>query len=275
MEIGKYNELRVARKTDNGLYLRDEEGQEVLLPRKFVPREIESGTMLTVFVYKDGEDRLVATTQQPLITLGQFAYLKVVQVNRIGAFLDWGLDKDLFVPFREQKEKMETGRRYLVYLYLDEQTDRLVASARTDRFLEKEQLTVAEGEEVDLLVSDRTELGYNVIINDRHSGLIYHSELFRPLHRGDRLKGYIQHIREDKKIDVSLDPVGYQKVEPNAEKVLARLRENEGFLPLTDKSPPADIYAELEMSKKTFKKALGALYKQRIIRLEPEGIYLV
>ena len=275
MEIGKYNELRVARKTDNGLYLRDEEGQEVLLPRKFVPQEAESGTMLTVFVYKDGEDRLVATTQQPLITLGQFAYLKVLQVNRIGAFLDWGLDKDLFVPFREQKEKMETGRRYLVYLYLDEETDRLVASARTARFLEKEPLTVAEGEEVDLLVSDRTELGYNVIINDRHSGLIYHSELFRPLHPGDRLTGYIQHIREDKKIDVSLDPVGYQKVEPNAEKVLARLRENEGFLSLTDKSPPADIYAELEMSKKTFKKALGSLYKQRIIRLEPEGIYLV
>ncbi len=275
IEIGKYNRLEVFRHTPQGTYLMDEEGYEVLLPQKYVPDGIEIDAELEVFVYNDSEDRLVATTQTPKIKLHEFAYLEVVQVNKFGAFLDWGLDKDLLVPFAEQSRKMITKQWYLVYLYLDEETERLVASSKLKQFLDQEHLTVAVGEEVDLIVAKETDLGYNVIINNLHRGLIFSNEIFQSVQIGDRLKGYIKNIREDNKIDVSLQKQGFGNIEPNADKILTALQENKGFLPLHDKSKPEAIMLRLEMSKKTFKKAIGGLYKQRLIRIGEEGIYLV
>lgn len=274
IQIGQYNTLKASRETKSGLYLIDEEGQEVLLPGKYIPKEIEKGDELQVFIYKDSEDRLVATTQHPKITLHQFAYLQAKTVNAYAAFLDWGLEKDLFVPYKEQPQKMIAGKYYIVYLYLDEQTDRLVASANVHRFLNNKELTVKSGDEVDLLIWESTDLGYNVIINHLHKGLIYKNELFAPVQIGDARKGYIKKIREENRIDVQLQKSGYENVEPNAAKVLTLLKAHGGFLPLNDNSSPEDITRALEMSKKTFKKAIGLLYKQQIIRLADDGIYL-
>lgn len=274
IQIGQYNTLKVARETKSGLYLADEEGQEVLLPGKYIPKDIKTGDEIAVFIYKDSEDRLVATTQQPKITLHQFAYLQVNAVNPYAAFLDWGLEKDLFVPYREQPEKMVQGKFYLVYLYLDEKTDRLVASGNVGRYLNNEELTVEVGQEVDVLIWEPTDLGFNVIVNNLHKGLIYHNELFAPVKPGDVRKGYIKKIREENRIDVQLQKSGYDNIEPNAGKILTQLKAQGGFLPLTDNSAPEDITNQLEMSKKTFKKAIGLLYKQQIIRLADDGIYL-
>jgi len=275
IHLGKYNRLKIVRQTDNGVYLTDEEGAgEVLLPNKFVPEKWETGDQLKVFIFRDSEDRITATTATPLIKLNEFACLQVRELNNIGAFLDWGLDKDLLVPFKEQPGKMIPGNWYIVYLYLDEKTDRLAASGRYQKFLQKENIHVRAGLEVNLLIDNQTELGLNVIINNRYRGLVYENEIFEPLRRGDRRKGYVKLVREDGKIDVSLQKPGYGKVEPNAGKILAQLRANEGYLRLTDKSDPDDITELLEMSKKTFKKAVGALYKERLIRLEEDGIYL-
>lgn len=275
LTIGTFQELTVARRAEPGLYLADPQGGEVLLPNSYVPEGAAVGDRLRVFLYKDSEDRLVATTRQPRITPGEFAYLPVSEVTRYGAFLDWGIEKELLVPFREQDRRMVEGRRYLVYCYVDVETDRLVASARADRFLKKEKPDLSEGEEVDLLIGESTELGVKVIVNQAYGGLIYHDELFQKIHPGERRKGYVRQVREDHKLDISLQPPGYRKVEPNAEKILQKLEEEGGFLGLSDKSPPAEIYRQLEMSKKTFKKAIGALYKERVIRIEPDGIYLV
>ena len=274
--LGEYNSLKIVRQTDNGVYLTDEEGSgEVLLPNKFVPETWDVGDELQVFIFKDSEDRITATTDKPLIKLNEFACLKVRDVNEYGAFLNWGLDKDLLVPFKEQPGKMIPGNWYIVYLYLDEQSERLAASARYQKFFQKQFIRLKAGEEVDLLIDDQTELGYNVIINNRYRGLIYQNEIFEKLRRGDRRKGYVKLVRDDGKIDVSLEITGYAKVEPNGQKILARLKANQGYLRLTDKSDPSDIAGFLEMSKKTFKKAIGTLYKQRLIRLEEDGIYLV
>ncbi len=274
IQIGQYNTLQVARETKSGLYLADEENQEVLLPGKYIPKDIKTGDEIRVFIYKDSEDRLVATTQQPKIILHQFAYLQVNAVNPYAAFLDWGLEKDLFVPYREQPKKMVQGEFYLVYLYLDEKTDRLVASGNVGKYLNNEALTVEVGQEIDLLIWEPTDLGFNVIINHLHKGLIYHNELFAPVKLGDIRKGYIKKIREENRIDVQLQKSGYENIEPNAGKILAQLKAQGGFLPLTDNSAPEDITLQLEMSKKTFKKAIGLLYKQQIIRLAHDGIYL-
>ncbi len=276
IHLGEYNSLKIVRQTDNGVYLTDEEGSgEVLLPNKFVPETWDVGDELHVFIFKDSEDRITATTDKPLIKLNEFACLKVRDVNEYGAFLNWGLDKDLLVPFKEQPGKMIPGNWYIVYLYLDEQSERLAASARYQKFFQKQFIRLKAGEEVDLLIDDQTELGYNVIINNRYRGLIYQNEIFEKLRRGDRRKGYVKLVRDDGKIDVSLEITGYAKVEPNGQKILARLKANQGYLRLTDKSEPSDIAGFLEMSKKTFKKAIGTLYKQRLIRLEEDGIYLV
>lgn len=274
IEIGKYNTLEVLRETRIGLYLGGRGDEEILLPGMQVPEGVSVGDQLEVFIYRDSEDRLIATTQKPKVTLHEFAYLTVRAVDRNGAFLDWGLEKDLLVPFREQRRKMRAGEAYLVYLYLDDLTQRLVASAKLKRFLDNQTLTVRHGEEVEVLIWEPTDLGMKVIVNRRHLGLIYHDELFARVQPGEIRKGYIKKIREDNKIDVTLQRPGYQKIEPNAEKILARLRANEGFLPLTDKSAPEEIKQRLEMSKKTFKKAVGLLYKERLVRLEPDGIYL-
>lgn len=275
MELGKYNELEVARETSIGLYLEDSEGSDVLLPKKWVPQDTQIGDSLTVFLYKDAEERLIATTLKPLVTLGTFAYLRVKQVSSVGAFLDWGLEKDLLVPFIEQDKRMVEGNKYLVYLYKDEMTDRLTASSKIYAYLEKEKINLKSGEEVDIIVAKQTDLGYNVIINHTYSGLLYENEVYKRLRIGEQHKAYIKQVREDHKIDVSLEKLGYHKVEDHLHTILSVLRKNNGFLNLHDKSDSAEISNRLGMSKKTFKKAIGSLYKQQIIRIEKDGIYLL
>jgi len=276
IELGKYNRLRACRVVDRGMMLCDDDsGEEVLLPAQEEPEDLLVDDKLEVFIYKDGEDNLIATLHTPKIKRGEFAYLKVVEVTTYGAFLDWGLPKDLLVPFSEQARKMTRDNWYIVYCYLDEITQRLVASSRIDRFLKDEPEDLERGDEVELLIGPTTDLGVNVIINDKYKGLIFHKDIYQTVEIGERRKGYIKKVKPEGKIDVSLQPPGYKRVPGNADKILTKLEKNQGFLPLTDKSDPARIHDELEMSKKTFKKAIGALYKQRQIRIEPEGIYLV
>ena len=281
IEIGKYNALTILRDTKVGLFLgnpeKDPEGiHDILLPNKYVPNEFEIGEELIVFVYLDHEQRPVATTLEPYILLNEFALLRVNYINQVGAFMDWGMEKDILVPFKGQARPMEKGKRYLVYLYMDEKTNRLVASSKLNQFLSNDQLTVEKGEEVDLIVSHITELGINVIINEQHKGLLYKDEVYDDAIRtGDRMTGYIKNIRPDNKIDVALQVQGYQSIEPNAEKILDELRANRGFLRLNDGSHPEDIKTVLKMSKKTFKKAIGALYKDKLIEIKEDGIYLV
>ncbi len=277
IEIGKYNTLQILRHTKVGLYLGNgNEAEDVLLPNKYVPKEFNIGDEISVFIYLDHEERPVATTLQPYIQRDEFALLRVNYTNRVGAFLDWGLEKDILVPFREQAREMEKGKRYLVYLYLDAQSNRLVASSKTNQFLDNEHLTVEKGQQVDLIVSHITDLGINVIINGKHKGLLYKDEVFDDAIRtGDKLIGHIKNIRPDHKIDVSLQKQGYENVEPNAARIMAELKANRGMLRLNDDSHPEDIKAILQMSKKTFKKAIGALYKDRMIEIRPDGIHLV
>lgn len=275
IEIGKYNTLTIDRDTQVGLFLTDGK-DDVLLPNKYVPKVFEIGEEIAVFVYLDHEERPVATTLKPYVVLNEFALLRVSYVNQVGAFLDWGMEKDILVPFKEQARPMEQGKRYLVYLYMDEKTNRLVASSKTNQFLNNDNLTVEVGEEVDLIVSHITDLGINVIINEQHKGLIYKDEVYdESIRTGNRLRGYIKTIRPDGKIDVSLQKQGFEAVEPNAEKILDELRANRGFLRLNDNSHPEDIKTVLKMSKKTFKKAVGTLYKQKLIEIKEDGIYLV
>jgi predicted RNA-binding protein (virulence factor B family) len=281
IEIGKYNTLTILRDTKVGLFLgtpeTDPEGiHDILLPNKYVPNEFEIGEELIVFVYLDHEERPVATTLEPYILLNEFALLRVNYVNQIGAFMDWGMEKDILVPFKEQARPMEKGKRYLVYLYMDDKTNRLVASSKTNQFLKNEELTVEKGEEVELIVSHITEIGINVIINEQYKGLLYKDEVYDDAIRtGDRMRGYIKNIRPDNKIDVSLQIQGYQSIEPNADIILDELRASRGFLRLTDSSHPEDIKTVLKMSKKTFKKAIGALYREKLIEIKEDGIYLI
>ena len=276
VELGKYNTLKAFRETDYGWYLMDDsETEEVLLPNKFVPENLEQGTALEVFVYNDSEDRVTATTQKPKITRGNFACLKVAATTNFGAFMDWGLDKDLLVPFSEQRKKMEEGDWYIIFLYLDEDSDRLVGSNKWLSFVEKEEIDLKLGEEVELLIAEGSELGVKVIINNFYTGLIFQNEIFHEIHRGDRIKGYIKNIREDGKIDVSLQKQGYENtISDISTQVLSEIKSRGGYLSLTDKSAPGEIYAQLEMSKKNFKKAIGTLYKQKLIRIEKDGIFL-
>ncbi|MBO9584579.1 MAG: GntR family transcriptional regulator [Flavobacterium sp.] len=281
LEIGKYNTLTILRDTKVGLFLGDPENDpdgvhDVLLPNKYVPKVFEIGEELIVFVYLDHEQRPVATTLVPYILLNEFALLRVNYINNVGAFMDWGMEKDILVPFKEQARPMEKGKRYLVYLYLDKQTNRLVASSKTNQFLSNDELTVEKGEEVDLIVSHITDMGINVIINERHKGLLYKDEVYDDAIRtGDRMRGYIKNIRPDHKIDVALQAQGFESIEPNAEKILSELRASRGFLRLNDNSHPEDIKTVLKMSKKSFKKAIGSLYKEKLIEIKDDGIYLV
>ena len=274
MNIGQYNTLKIDRDTQVGLFLTDGK-EDVLLPNKYVPKVFEIGEEIIVFVYLDHEQRPVATTLEPYILLNEFALLRVNYVNQVGAFMDWGMEKDILVPFKEQARPMEKGKRYLVYLYMDEKTNRLVASSKTNQFLNNDALTVENGEEVELIVSHITEVGINVIINELHKGLLYKDEVYDDIRTGDRLRGYIKNIRPDNKIDVALQIQGYQSIEPNAEKILSELRASRGFLRLNDNSHPEDIKTVLKMSKKTFKKAIGALYKDKLIEIKDDGIYLI
>lgn len=273
-EIGKLNTLRVVKEVDFGMYLDGGEHGEILLPKRYVPENAKPEDLLDVFIYLDSEDRIIATTETPYIKIGEFACLKVVAVTPMGAFLDWGLMKDLFVPFREQKLKMEEGRWYIVTVYLDPETKRLVASAKIEKFLDNLPPDYEAGQEVDLLIAGETDLGFNAIINNKHLGVLYKNEIFQPLRKGERLKGYIKKIREDEKIDLLLQKAGYAKVDDISMRIVEVLKKNNGFLPVTDKSDPDTIYELFGVSKKTYKKAIGSLFKFRIIEIEDKGIRL-
>ncbi len=274
IHIGEYNTLTILREKEPGLFLSDEEDNEVLLPNRYVPKEFKIWDKLEVFVYLDNEERLVAVTDKPYITKGEFAVLRCNEVSEHGAFLDWGMVKELFCPFKEQTFKMKKGGWYLVYCYLDEKTNRLVASSKTNKFLSNQDLTVEQFQEVDLIVSHPSEIGMNVIVNKKHSGLIFNDNIFQDLSVGDRLKGIVKKIRKDNKLDIALGQVGYRNIEPNAEAIIRELEDNSGFVNLTDKSSPEDIKEVFQMSKKNFKKAIGSLYKQRLITIEKGGIRL-
>ena len=273
--LGEYNTLEILRDTEPGLFLGDGEEGEVLLPNRYVPKVFEIGDDIEVFVYLDNEERPVATTDKPYIKKGDFALLRCNQVNDFGAFLDWGLVKELFCPFREQAFKMKAGGWYLVHCYLDDESERLVASSKTNSFLSNKELNVAQFDEVDLIVSHPSELGMNVIVNKEHLGLIFKDDIYQDVSVGDRLKGIIKKVRPDNKLDISLNQIGYRNIEPNAEHILNELHDNSGFLPVNDKSDPMLIKDLLQMSKKSFKKAVGSLYKERQIEIKEDGIYLL
>ncbi|MEZ4829238.1 MAG: S1-like domain-containing RNA-binding protein [Bacteroidia bacterium] len=277
IKLGEIQSLTIERRAEHGVYLKDlESGGEVLLPRKYVSEDMHTGESVEVFVYKDSEDRLVATTEKPLLTVGKFALLKVVQVNSTGAFLDWGLvEKNLLVPFGNQKQRMVEGQSYLVGLYEDRVTHRLAGTARLAVMLEDAAGRLAEGEAVEIIVWEKTDLGVKVIINQKYSGLIYHNEIFRKLRTGDSLMAYVKTVRGDGKVDISLNPPGYAAVEPNAQQILDKLEKSGGFFPATDKSDPEEIKKHFAMSKKLFKKSIGALYKQRLIDIREDGIWRV
>ena len=271
--LGTSVRLLVIKALDFGLYLLAGE-EEILLPLQYVPQGTQPGDYLNVFLYRDSEDRVIATTLEPYIQLGEVEYLEAVAVTGAGAFMDWGLPKDLLVPFREQETRMTEGMVYPVYLYLDAQTERLAGSSRLNRFIKNDTLTVEEGEEVDLLICEPTDLGLNAVINNKHWGLIYENEIFKPVRSGTRLRGFIKKIRPDNNIDLSLQAIGYAAAEEGTAELRAALKKAGGFLPLHDKSEPEAIYRALQMSKKTFKKALGALYKNREVTLRPDGVQL-
>ncbi|OYX23269.1 MAG: GntR family transcriptional regulator [Flavobacteriales bacterium 32-35-8] len=263
------------RETDHGIYLVDEENNEVLLPNRYVPESFRIWDKIDVFVYLDNEERPVASTDFPYVKRNDFGLLRCSQVTDHGAFLDWGLVKELFCPFKEQAFPMKKGGWYLVYCFLDEKSDRLVASSKTNQFLDNKELTVKEFEEVDLIVSHPSDIGMNVIVNKKHHGLIYKDNIFTDLSIGDKLKGVVKKIRPGNKLDISLGQVGYRNIEPNAQLIMNELQNNKGYLNLTDKTDPEVIKSTLQMSKKNFKKAVGTLYKQHVIEIKPDGIYLV
>ncbi|AJR04370.1 CvfB family protein [Siansivirga zeaxanthinifaciens] len=275
IQIGQINTLEILRETDHGMYLVDEDDNQVLLPNRYVPESFKIWDKLDVFVYLDNEERPVATTDMPYIKLGEFALLRCSEVTEHGAFLDWGLVKQLFCPFKEQAFKMKPKGWYLVYCYLDEKTGRLAASSKTNSFLDNKELTVKQFEEVDLIVSHPSDIGMNVIVNKKHMGLIYNDNIFTDLSVGDKLKGIVKKIRPGNKLDISLGQIGYRNIEPNADRIMQELQDNSGYLNLTDKSDPEAIKDILQMSKKNFKKAVGTLYKQRQIEIKDDGIYLL
>ena len=276
LKIGQYADLEVIKKVDFGLYLDGGPYGEVLLPNQYIPEGTELGQDLRVFIYCDSEDRIIATTMKPLAIAGDIACLKVRDVNDYGAFLDWGLPKDLFVPFREQVQTMKIGQTYVVKVYLDQKTDRLLASARLNRFIKAIPEGLSEGDKVNLMLAEKTPQGYKAIINGKFWGMLYDNEIFGELQIGEQKPAFVKKLREDGKVDLSLQAQGYRKQIPAAAKsLLEQIKMKNGFLPLTDKSPPEQIYQQLKMSKKAFKKAVGMLYKQRLIRLEDRGIRLI
>jgi predicted RNA-binding protein (virulence factor B family) len=274
LQLGKMNRLTVARRADQGLYLAGGP-EDILLPNRYVPEGANVGDELDVFVYLDNEERLVATTQMPFAQVDDFAWLEVAWVNQFGAFLDWGLMKDLFVPFGEQKMKMQKGRSYLVHVHLDPETFRIMASAKVERYLSKEWPPYHGGDEVDALVWQKTDLGFKVIVDNQFAGLLFDDEIFRQLHSGDRLRAYVKQVRPDGKIDLSLQKKGQKAVHDFSDILLEHLRTNGGFTPLGDKSPAEEIYALFGVSKKVYKKAVGDLYRQRLITIEDDGLHLV
>ena len=274
IELGIFNELEVVKVVDFGLYLDGGDEVEILLPTRYVPEDCKVGDMLNVFLYLDIDERLIATTLTPLVQVGQFACLEVSWVNQFGAFLNWGLMKDLFVPFSEQKMKMQVGRSYVVHAHVDEESYRIVASAKVERYLSKDMPDYAPGAEVDILIWQKTDLGFKAIIDNKYSGLLYENEIFRALETGMQMKAFVKQVREDGKVDLILQKPGFEKVDDFSKTLLEYIREHGGRINLNDKSPAEDIYDTFGVSKKTFKKGVGDLYKKRLISLHENGITL-
>lgn len=274
INVGAYNELEVVKQLDFGIYLKDGD-TEILMPTKWVPQDTKIGDKLNVFVFRDSDDRLIATTVEPYATANTFAFLEAKQVNQVGAFLDWGMDKDLLVPFREQSQRLEPGRSYVVFVYVDEETNRLTASTKLNRYIENTNIELRDGDIVNLLIYSETDLGFNAIINNRYSGLIYKNEIYEAIRVGDKIKGYVKHVREDNKIDLSLQKSGFELVDDVKWRILNMMKQNEGFLALTDNSSPEEIKAKFQISKKAFKKAVGALYRERLVKITDKGIELL
>ena len=274
MENGKVNKLRIARVEDQGYYLIDDTGEEVLLPAENIDGSLKEGEEIEVFIYKDKS--LIVSSKLPYVQMEQFENLKVTQVNELGALVDWGLDKDLLVPFDEQISEMKEGQSYVVFVFEDEETGVLRGSQRVDEFVFFDEVDVKRGDEVDLLLHRESELGVNVIVNNLFKGLIFKSDLHKKVKMGDRTKGYVKQVREDGKIDILLEPLGYKEsVVSNTQTVLNVLKAHKNFVPLNDKSDPNDIKRILGLSKKAFKRAVGHLYKQKLIDIRQDGIYLV
>ena len=274
IHIGVHNELVVNRILAPGAFLIDSEGNDVLLPNKYIPIGMKIGDQLKVFVYNDSEDRIVATTIRPLLQLHEFGYLKVKDINNIGAFLDWGLEKDLLVPFRQQHRRLNIGQWCLAYLYIDKLTHRLAATTKVEKYFLKDNIKLEVNQEVDLLITNESNLGVNVIINNSYKGMIFHNEIYKDIMKGDRVKGYIDQVRNDGKIDVNLRKKGMKNLEEGAQTILEELRTSNGFLALTDKSTPEEIQSVLQMSKKNFKKSLGILYRNKQVFIKKEGVLL-
>lgn len=269
------NRLQVIKEVEFGVYLDGEHLNTILLPKRYVPKECKIGDWLDVFLYMDSEDLLIATTLTPKAQVGECAYLKVTDVNQAGAFLDWGLPKDVLVPYSEQHKPMEVGRSYVVYLYTDEFTDRIVASSKLSRHLAEKNLYFRPQQEVDLLICGRSDMGYKAVVNHTHLGLVFKDEAFKPLSYGQRVPGYIKDIREDKKLNLSLQPAAAEGRNALSEKILAHLRSHGGSSTLTDKCAPEDIYKTFNVSKNNYRKALGKLYKEKKILIEAHQITLL
>ncbi len=274
LNIGKINKLNVVKKQGADVYLDNGTSGKVLLADKKLSATCQVGDTLEVFVYVDSEGHLAATTKIPFAQVDDIAWLKVVSLNYVGAFLDWGLPKDLLVPFSEQHHEMEVGRSYLVKVFLDDK-NRIAATTKIDRFINDESVDFEVGQKVSLIIAEKTELGFKAIVNNTHWGLLYQNELFQALRKGQKLDGYIKKIRDDQKIDLSLHHPGYGKVVSLTDNILIKLKENDGVLMLSDKSPPEAIYATFGVSKKVFKQAIGALYKKKLITLDKNGIRLI
>jgi predicted RNA-binding protein (virulence factor B family) len=275
INVGQFNLMRVDRRVDFGFYM-DDGAEGILLPKRFVPAGLQVGDTISVFVYHDSDNRLIATTQEPLAVVGDIAALKAVEVTSQGAFLDWGLMKDLFVPVSQQLSTMRLGGKYLVKLYIDAQTGRVAATEKIDKQISNDQLTVKEGEKVKIQVYRESEIGYVVIVNQIHQGLVYKNEVFTHLHIGQFIdEAFVKKIREDNKLDIGLGKQGGEKLADDNQKIISLLKTHKGFLPYHDKSAPDDIYAFFGMSKKAFKMNVGMLYKLKLITIEDDGIRLV
>lgn len=276
IHTGRIQPLFIRRRTRDGWVLADADGHEVLYPHAELPREVGDDKSVRVFVHRDADGRHVASERAPKATAGRFAMLRTNTVDRDGARMEWGVKPDLLVPHDEQRKPFEEGRWYLVRVVLDKRSDRLFGSNRIEDFLDNTELTVQEGEAVDLIVFGRSDLGLQVIVNGRHQGLVHANEVFKRASVGDQLTGHVKHIREDHKLDITLQPIGYRQYnDANVDLLVRRLRAGKGFLPFTDKSSTEAIYAEFGMSKKAFKQAVGALYRERLVRLEDDGIVWV
>jgi len=274
VDIGKLNRLRVIRKTDTGVWLDGMEAGDIFMPRSYAETACRVGDDVEVFVFPGPDDQLLATTDRPFAMAGEFALLKVASITPVGAFLDWGLKKDLLVPFGEQREKMEEGKSYIVYVFHDGKTGRIIASSKLNRFLNRQPADLEEGQRVDLLICSQTEIGYKAIIDNSRWGVLYRNEIFQPVRKGQRLPGFIKKVRDDGKIDLCLQKPGHEKVGEISDRIIDALKAQGGFIAVTDRSPAGTIYSMFGVSKKTYKKAVGALYKKRVISIEDSGIRL-